>query len=147
MFSPQGVSSTLAVGACAWFTTKVLNIRAERVYNVAMNEIRTDELAIETLGEGITSATGIKAYEIFPWEFVLENGAEWKCPRILMMFELKGMNGRGFASVEAKKVWGQTIVELIAIDLPGKSDTIWIKGDEERIGELDGLRSLLGEAV
>jgi hypothetical protein len=35
-------------------------------------------------------------------------------------------------SVEAKKVWGRTIIELMTIDVPGNPDTILIKGDEER---------------
>jgi hypothetical protein len=46
-------------------------------------------------GEGIVQATNVKAYELIEPEFVLSNGIDWKCPRIFMLFQAKGVSETG----------------------------------------------------
>jgi hypothetical protein len=156
-----GLGAGVIGAAAVWKFIKLFDIRAEDVFQASLKKLQKSTRVNKTLGSSkpgllysnISGGEG-KAYNVQFGTLELQSPTldNWSpvkfvYPRLQMIYQVEGPNYDGMAVVEAKKAWGYTQLELVALDVlkKGEEQVILVLGEEERLqdGSTDALRSFL----
>ena len=135
-----------------WGIRRLLILRPERVFRLAMKAVRRDRRVVALLGGKPVTSGLLRAYIPKGGAFATavspvtgKSRVVWAPSRVQMLFQVYGREQQAVVSVEAEKRKGQTQFNLIVVDLTTRADVppVLVKGKQEHLYVADQLRGFL----
>lgn len=133
-----GILAAIAIGASGVFAMRFLTFHVDDVYRVALRELRKSAAVEEALG-GVWRPANFRGYSIESLKDAVQGSERrarstfFEAPsrRIQMIFMLQGMKCNAMVSLEAFKRAGVYEFEMLAVDVVGSEQHIFLKGTKD----------------